>query len=130
MKEELLNNIKDISKDAHLEPPSRVWNRLEYKLDRFEFEKKENRKNKLIYISSVAAVFVVIISLITYLKSDNKQIGVYANSRILIEEYQKNDITQQVYDIKVLNKYYSNLKQDKYTSKLKALKVNFQRKGI
>ena len=122
MNKELLNNIKNSSQKATLDPPSRIWNRLEYKLDRYEFEKKRNRTNKLIYISSVAAVLILIISLISFLKQDTYQNDIDTKSVLIIDNYNDLNSKNQVYNVHMLYDVYSkiggNIKYD-----LKEIKV-------
>ncbi len=123
MNRELIENIKKSSNKATLEPPSRVWNRLEYKLDRFEFEKKKNRTNKLIYISSVAAVLITIVSLISFLKQDGLRYDINDKSELIFDDFDKSNANTQVYDVHILHNVYS--KQMKKTNyEFKTLKVN------
>ncbi len=112
MNKELLVNIKNSSQKATLNPPSRIWNRLEYKLDRYEFEKKKNRTNKLIYISSVAAVLITIISLIGFLKQDTYQDDTNAKSALIIDNYNGINDKNQVYNVHMLYDIYSKMDGD------------------
>ncbi len=122
MNKELLNNIKNSSQKATLDPPSRIWNRLEYKLDRYEFEKKRNRTNKLIYISSVAAVLILIISLISFLKQDTYQNDIDTKSVLIIDNYNDLNSKNQVYNVHMLYDVYSKMEGNiKYD--LKEIKV-------
>ncbi len=126
MNKELLENIKKASQKATLDPPSRIWNRLEYKLDRYEFEKKKDRTNKLIYLSSVAAVLILIISLIGVLKQDTYQNNTNTKSTLIIDNYNDLNNKNQVYNVHMLYDIYSKMDSDiKYD--FKEIKV---RQGI
>jgi len=123
MKRELLENIRKSSNNATLEPPSRIWNRLEYKLDRYEFDKKKNRKNKLIYLSSIAAVLITIISLIGFLKQDSFQYNIDNKSEFILDNYNNSNANSQVYDVHILHNAYSK-QMVKTVYEFKELKVN------
>ncbi len=123
MKRELLENIRKSSNNATLEPPSRIWNRLEYKLDRYEFDKKKSRKNKLIYLSSIAAVLITIISLIGFLKQDSFQYNIDNKSEFILDNYNNSNANSQVYDVHILHNAYSK-QMAKTVYEFKELKVN------
>lgn len=129
MDEKLLNKIKLSSEKAQITPPTRVWNRLEYKLDRFDFEKKKNRTSRFIYASSVAAVFIFIISLIFVLKSDTQKLSINDKSNIIVEGFHDNNTDYQVYNVHALKNYYSKLKNENQRNKFYSLKVNHSPKG-
>lgn len=123
MKKELIDNIKKSSEKAELSPPDRIWNRLEYKLDRFEFDKKKERNNKLIYFSSVAAVLLLIISLIGFLKEDSFQYSINTQSTVIIDDVNYNDAEHQVSNVYILHELYSQ-QEDRLKYDFKQLKVN------
>jgi len=123
MNRELLENIKKSSNNATLEPPSRIWNRLEYKLDRYEFEKKKNKTNRIIYMSSVAAVLITIISLIGFLKQDSFQYNIDTRSEFILDNYNDINSNSQVYDVHILHDAYSR-QLEKTVYEFKELKVN------
>lgn len=129
MDEKLLNTIKLSTENAQIEPPTRVWNRLEYKLDRFDFEKKKNRTSRIIYASSVAAVFIFIISLIVVLKSDTQKLSINDKSNIIVEGFHDNDTEYQAHNVHSLKDYYSKLINENQKNKFYNLKVNPNPKG-
>ena len=130
MDEQIFNKIKETSNTAKLNPPTRVWNRLEYKLDRIDLEKKKKQTNKIIYASSIAAVFIVIIFSISILKQNNKiQLSVNDQSTLIIEDFQNENIIYQAYNVHALQNSYSKIQRENNEYKLKNLKVNLNPKG-
>jgi hypothetical protein len=130
MKEESYNKLKFNSQEFELTPPDRTWNRLEYKLDRLQFEKKRNWKNKIVYASSVAAVFILLVSFISILKQDAQEIGTNSKSEFLVNKTIINkSIEQQVYNVHTLNDFYTKMENNKYKKYFKKLKVNPDPKG-
>ncbi len=130
MKQETYNKLKNSSRKFEMTPPDRVWNRLEYKLDRLQFERKRNWKNKIVYAVSVAAVFIIIISFISLLKQDAREIGVNNKSEFIVNKtMNQNEASQQAYNVHTLNDFYSKLENNKYRNNFKSLKVNVNPKG-
>ncbi|HEB62214.1 MAG TPA: hypothetical protein ENI82_03585 [Bacteroidetes bacterium] len=130
MNEETYNKLKFNSQKFNLTPPDRTWNRLEYKLDRLQFEKNRNWKNKVVYVSSVAAVFIIIISFISILKQGAEEIGVDNKSEFIVNKMDNTvNAEQQVYNVHTLNDYYSKMENNKYRNNFKSLKVNVNPKG-
>ncbi len=130
MKQEIYKNLRNNSKKFELTPPDRVWNRLEYKLDRLQFERKRNWKNKVVYAISIAAVFIVIISFIGLLKQDAHEIGINTRSEFIVNRTMNLDEdSRQAYDVHTLNDFYSKMDNNKYHKNFKSLKVNLNPKG-
>lgn len=130
MNEQIFNKIKKTSANAKLDPPTRVWNRLEYKLDRIDLEREKNWTSKIIYATSIAAVFIVIIVSISVLKKNDKvQLSVNDQSTLIIEDFQDENVIYQAYNVHELQNSYSKIQGNKTEYKLKNLKVNFNPKG-
>ncbi|HHH52811.1 MAG TPA: hypothetical protein ENK91_04075 [Bacteroidetes bacterium] len=130
MERKLFEGLKQDSKNYQATPPDRVWSRIEYKLDRAQFERKRNNKNKLIYGISVAAVIIFLISFISILKQDYNELGTDAKSEFIVNRSINNSSDlQQVYDVHILHDYYSKIEKNKYQEHLKNLKVNPSPKG-
>ncbi len=130
MKEESYKKLKFNSQNFKLSPPDRTWNRLEYKLDRLQFEKKRNWENKIIYAASVAVVLILIVSSISILKQETQENNINSKSKFIVnKKISTNDFEQQVYNIHTLNEYYSKMESDKFRSYFKKLKVNNKPKG-
>ena len=130
MKDKLFDIIKNKASDLELNPPDRAWNRLDYKLDRLQFEKKRNWKNKMIYAASIAAVFLIIISSINFLSSGTREIKTNNKSEFLVSSSDnQNTIRQQAYNVHTLKGYYSKYKKQHYRNHIKNLKVNNKAKG-
>jgi len=124
MDEKLLNELKMKSDNFRLDPPSRVWNRLEYKLDRFELSKKERSRGIMLYLSTVAAVFITVIAIVFLIKSDVKEISSFERSEIIIEINSNSDNNAETYNIHKLKSYYNKIDNSKYQNSNNSLKVN------
>jgi hypothetical protein len=124
MDEKLLNELKMKSDNFRMDPPSRVWNRLEYKLDRFELSKKERSRGVILYISTIAAVFVTVISIVILIKSDVKEITAFEKSEIIIESNSNSNNAVETYNIHKLKSYYDKIDLSKYQNSNNNLKVN------
>lgn len=124
MDEKLLNELKMKSDNFRLDPPSRVWNRLEYKLDRFELSKKERSRGIMLYLSTVAAVFITVVAIVFLIKSDVKEISAFERSEIIIESNSNSDNNAETYNIHKLKSYYNKIDNSKYQNSNNSLKVN------
>lgn len=124
MDEKLLNELKMKSDNFRLDPPSRVWNRLEYKLDRFELSKKERSRGIMLYLSTVAAVFITVVAIVFLIKSDVKEISSFERSEIIIECNSNSDNNAETYNIHKLKNYYNKIDNSKYQNSNNNLKVN------
>ena len=129
MTDETLNRIKMESNKYRLNPPDRVWNRLEYKLDRFELKKKEHSKSRILYLGSIAAVLVILIGIISLLKSDIRELSVYEKSEILIEEMRSSDNMHEAYNIHKLKNYYDKLNTSRFKNNSTSIRVNTNIEG-
>jgi hypothetical protein len=124
MTEEMLNRIITDSKDYSLEPPERVWGRLEYKLDRFELKKKEQSKGRRVFISSAAAVIVIIVGIIGLIRSEVRIINTNERSEIIIEDNLNHFKSSEAYNIQSLKNYYDKLNTTKYRNVNSEISVN------
>ncbi len=112
-----IEKIKEISDNAKMTPPDRVWNRLEYKLDRMEIEHSKNKNNKLVFVSSIAAVLIVLFGGIFLMKNEIVKPDIYQKSNMIIMNLEAKTNNHQAYDIHHLKEYYS-----RYQIKEEALK--------
>ncbi len=119
-----IEKIKEISKNAKMTPPDRVWNRLEYKLDRMEIEHNKNRNKKLIFTSSVAAVLIVLFGSIFLIKNEIEEPNIHQKSNMIIMNLEPRTNTHQVYDIHYLKEYYSKYHIKEEALRPKKLLVN------
>ena len=130
MKANLFKDLKNDSKNFKATPPDRVWSRLEYKLDRAQFERKRNNKNKLVYGISVAAVIIFLIAFIGIIKPNSAIISTDAKSEFVVSKSIDNTQSmQQAYDVHILHYYYSKMKNNKYEKHFKEIRVNPNPKG-
>jgi hypothetical protein len=124
MNDKLLKELKMESENFRLDPPLRVWNRLEYKLDRFELNKKERSRGVILYLSTVAAVFVTVVAVVFLIKSDVKEISTFERSEIIIESNFNSNNAAETYNIHKLKSYYDKKDLSKYQSRNNNLKVS------
>ncbi len=124
-----IEKIKEISKNATMTPPDRVWNRLEYKLDRMEIEHNKNRNNKLVFTSSVAAVLIVLFGSIFLMNNEITEPDIYQKSNMIIINLESKTNTHQAYDIHHLKEYYSKYQIKEEALKPKKLLVNHNPNG-
>lgn len=124
MDDKLLNELKMKSDNFKLDPPSRVWNRLEYKLDRFELNKKERSRGVILFLSTLAAVFVTVVAVVFLIKSDVKEISAFERSEIIIESNSNSNNAAETYNIHKLKSYYDKIDLSKYQNTNNNLKVS------
>ncbi|MGE5356120.1 MAG: hypothetical protein ACM3PT_07765 [Deltaproteobacteria bacterium] len=120
----MLNNIRSKSNNYTLDPPERVWGRLEYKLERFELKKQERSKGRLIFISSAAAVIVIITGIIGLIRSEVRIITTNEKSEIIIEDNNNTYKANEAYNVHDLMEYYNRLNTTKYRNPNTELEVN------
>ncbi len=124
-----IEKIKEISNNAKMTPPDRVWNRLEYKLDRMELEYNKNRNNKLVFVSSIAAVMIILFASIFLMKNEIGEPDIYQKSNMIIINFDTKASNHQAYDIHYLKEYYSRYQIKEEALKPKKLIVNHTPNG-
>ncbi len=130
MKANLFKELQNNSKNFKATPPDRVWSRLEYKLDRAQFERKRINKNKLVYGISAAAVIIFLIAFIGFIKQDSTIISTDTKSEFIVSKsLDNNQGAQQAYDVHTLHSYYSKKENNKYQKHFKEIRVNPNPKG-
>jgi len=127
MNEELFERIKQQSDGFRLEPPARVWNRIEYKLDRYAIRKRSKWRRKMHYAVSVVAVVIFTVMAILVLKQDKVTTVAHRCDLLIIDS--GSDNTKQVYNVRDLNEFYNKLKTNKYSSAMKKIRVNRKHKS-
>jgi len=129
MTEESLKRIQMESNNYILNPPERVWNRLEYKLDRFELKKQEQKKGRFINMISAAAVIIILAGIISLVRSDISELSVNAKSEILIEDLINSEITREAYNIHTLKNYYEKLNTSRFKNQKTSIRVSSNIQG-
>ena len=129
MTEESLDRIKMESENFRLNPPERIWNRLEYKLDRFELKKQEQSRGRFIYIISAAAVIIILVGIISLIRSDVAELTINEKSELLIEDLINTDGTHEAYNIHTMKNYYNNLNTSRFKNNSVSIRVSSDIKG-
>jgi len=129
MSDEILNKMKEQSKNFRSVPPERVWNRLEYKLGDYELKRRREFKRKISYLASSAAIVVLITAVISLLKSDLKEIDIFEQSSIIIESPAGTQTGRQTYNIHQLKEHYQKLKIERQLDLNATIRVNTDIEG-
>ena len=129
MNEELFDKIRQKSEQYRLDPPKRVWNRIEYRLDRYDFNRKDEWRRKLLFASSVAAMIIFIVAAIFVLKQDGEPSANQRSAMLLISNNVDAAASNQVYNVHDLNGYYDKLKVNENSYANKKIKVNYKHKS-
>lgn len=129
MTEDCIKKIKMESNNYRLNPPDRVWNRLEYKLDRFELKKQEQKKGRFVNIISAAAVIIILAGIISLVRSDISEFSVNEKSEILIEDLIDSGVSHEAYNIHTLKNYYEKLNTSRFKNEKNSIRVSSNIQG-